>query len=110
MPDIGAVGYYSQRRILDLGGLVSPEINSIRRKVDYEDMLAKGLYLKFRPDYLVDRSPVDKRFADVVIKGNRFVPLKEGRIATLGIRKRGPFIYVLYRIEPVADRDPAEKQ
>jgi len=108
VPDIGAVGYYSQRKILDLGGLVSPEINRIRREVDYEDMLAKGLYLKFHPQYLIDRSPVEKRFAHVVIEGNRFVPLLEGRVSSLGIRKKGPFIYVLYRIESISSKKPPE--
>jgi len=103
VPDIGAVGYYSRRKILDLGGLVSPEINRIRREVDYEDMLSRGLYLKFHPQYLIDRSPVDKRFANVVIRNNRFIPLLEGKISSLGIRKKGPFIYVLYRIESISN-------
>jgi len=99
LPDIGAVGYYSERRVLDLGGLVSPEINRLRRNIDYEEILDKGLYLRFHPDYLIDRSMLPERFKDRVIEGRRFIPVLEGEISALGIRKKGPFTYVLYRIE-----------
>jgi len=101
LPDIGAVGYYSRRRVLDLGGLVSPEINRIRRTVDYEEMLERGIYLRFHPDYLIDRSRIPERFAGRIIANKRFVPVLKGEIAALGIRKKGPFTYVLYRIEDV---------
>ena len=98
-PDIGAIGYFSHRRILDLGGLVSREINTIRRRVDYETILDKGLYLRFNPDFLVDRSPKPERFADKKIGSSRFTPILEGTIKSLGIRKQTPMVYVLYRIE-----------
>lgn len=44
--DIGAIGYYSHRKILDLAGLVSPECISFRARGDF-----LGPIEKFRPDY-----------------------------------------------------------
>jgi hypothetical protein len=44
--DIGYIGYYSQRKILDLAGLVSPECIPFRAKADFV-----GPIRKFRPDY-----------------------------------------------------------
>lgn len=44
--DIGYIGYYSQRKILDLAGLVSPECIPFRVKSDFV-----GPIRKFRPDY-----------------------------------------------------------
>jgi arabinofuranosyltransferase len=44
--DIGYIGYYSQRKILDLAGLVSPECIPFRAKADFV-----GPIRKFRPNY-----------------------------------------------------------
>jgi arabinofuranosyltransferase len=100
-PDIGAIGYYSERRVLDLGGLVTPEINDMRRRIDVDRIIEEGLYLRFHPDYLVDRSEIPMRFAGRTIEGIRFTPVMEGRVENLGIRKPDPVQYVLYRLERV---------
>jgi hypothetical protein len=102
-PDIGAIGYYSHRRILDLGGLVNPEINRMRREIDVDRIIEEGLYLRFGPDYLVDRNAFPERFAGVVIKGVSFEPVMKGEVPNLGIRKPEPVIYVLYRLERVEE-------
>ncbi len=101
-PDIGAIGFTSGRRILDLGGLVTPEINAMRRTTDVELIIENGLYLGFKPDYLVDRSPTPARFAGKVIRGYSFVSLRQGELPNLGIRKPEPVVYTLYRVEPVS--------
>jgi hypothetical protein len=44
--DIGYIGYYSKRKILDLAGLVSPECIPYRAKADFV-----GPIRKFRPNY-----------------------------------------------------------
>jgi len=44
--DIGYIGYYSRRKILDLAGLVSPECIPYRAKSDF-----LGPIRKFHPDY-----------------------------------------------------------
>ncbi|RKX30066.1 MAG: hypothetical protein DRP47_00050 [Candidatus Zixiibacteriota bacterium] len=46
--DLGYVGYYCERRILDRAGLVSPEAASYNRRGDY-----MGLIIDSRPEWLV---------------------------------------------------------
>jgi hypothetical protein len=103
-PDIGAIGYYAHRRILDLGGLVSPEINRMRKSIDVDEIIERGLYLRFGPTYLVDRSETPARFAGRVIDGVLFTAVRQGAVPNLGIRKPAPVVYTLYRL----DRAPAD--
>lgn len=100
-PDIGAVGYYSERRILDLGGLITPELNTMRQIVDVDTIIEDGLYLRFEPDFLVDRHEEPARFSGRILKGVRFVPVMQGTVPNLGIRKPYPVVYTLYRLETV---------
>ncbi|HXO20814.1 MAG TPA: hypothetical protein VOA87_12930, partial [Thermoanaerobaculia bacterium] len=47
--EIGVVGYVSRLRVLDLGGLISPQVLAARAAGHLPDLLAAA-----RPDYLVD--------------------------------------------------------
>jgi len=104
-PDIGAIGYFSGRKVLDLGGLVTPEINDMRRNVDVERIIEEGLYLDLGADYLVDRDRQPRRFDGSVIRGFRFTAVMEGTVSNLGIRKPDPVTYTLYRIDPAGGRE-----
>ena len=104
--DIGYLACYSERRVLDLGGLVEPETARLREAYDYEEILARGLYFGLagypRVDYLVDRDHEANRFGGRVVNGHTFVPVYSTEVRNLGIRKPGVFHYTLYRIMPAA--------
>jgi hypothetical protein len=53
--DIGILGYYSDRRVIDLTGLINPDIVHRKSTIDY--LRAKGV------DYLLDRHPEPDQLA-----------------------------------------------
>ena len=68
--DIGAVGYQSGRRVLDLMGLVSPPVRELGRRQGFEAMVASGTWLRAEPGhppaFLVDRTDGPPRWSDRV--------------------------------------------
>jgi len=95
--DIGAFGYYADRPVLDLAGLVSPAMIPIVNQHPIEDIARDLLYAQVaRPDYLVDRAPEPERLAGTP---NRvFEPLTWCRVEGLGVRAPAPIAYTLYRV------------
>jgi hypothetical protein len=49
--DVGAVGYFSRRRIIDMFGLIDPHIGRLRGRMHYK--ADPGYVLERRPDYIV---------------------------------------------------------
>ena len=102
--DIGAIGYRSERRILDLMGLVSPEILELGREHGFEAMVASGAWLEAGdriPDYLVDRSEGAPRWEGKTVRGVRFELLDTCVIEGLGLNEPQPWTVALYRLVPV---------
>lgn len=98
--DIGVIGHGSERRILDLGGLVHPGINALRDRMDDAQILREGHFLDFeRPDYLVDRDPDGAVLDDVVIRDVRLRAVLSREVANLGLSRGRPVIYTLYAVE-----------
>ncbi len=104
--DIGYLAFFGQRRVLDLGGLVEVETGKLRAQYDYEEIVDRGLYLNVpgypRVDYFIDRDLEPDRFAGVQLAGSKFEKVYGTVVRNLGIRKPGPYYYVLYRLTPVA--------
>ena len=97
--DIGALGYASERRIMDLAGLVSPQVRSLGRDMGFEPMVASGRWLELEvPDYLFDRTPGPPRWEGRTIDGVEFVLLETCGIPTVGLREAEPWTFALYRL------------
>jgi hypothetical protein len=95
--DIGAFGYYADRRVLDLAGLVSPELLPIVNRYPIEEIAERLLFAPVaRPEYLVDRHRDPERLAGRM--GGTFEPLHSCRVEGLGVRSPEPVTYTLYRL------------
>jgi hypothetical protein len=101
--DIGALGFGSERIVLDLMGLVSPEVLDLGRQMGFADMVESGAWLKLgaegqRPGYLVDRSEGEPRWTGRTVHGVRFELLQTCLLPGVGLREKQPWTVALYRL------------
>lgn len=101
-PDIGAIGFFGERYVLDVGGLVTPAMAPILARHDLPEIMRGGLYEEVGvPDYLVDRAPRAGVLAD-----DRHELLLSSRIENLGLSRPKPQYYSLYRVLKPGDAAP----
>jgi len=98
-PDIGAFGYFSQRRILDLGGLVTPEMVPLLDRDAPEEVVSRLGFSNFsRPRFLVDRGSV----AGDLLQRSPYAPALEvmgsAPLPNLGVARPDPAVYTFYRV------------
>jgi hypothetical protein len=109
--DIGAIGYASDRRVLDLMGLVSPEILEMGRQLGFQEMVVGGSWLKTpeagsgrRPDYFVDRCEGAPRWEGKTMHGVRFELIDTCLIEGVGLREPQAWTVALYRLVSVESK------
>jgi len=104
-PDIGAIGFYGERPLLDLGGLVTPAMAPILARHDVNEVIAGALYEPVgHPDYLVDRASLPGALTGLTDASGRprYELIFSSRIENLGISRPEPRYYSLYRVRRVA--------
>jgi len=105
--DIGALGYASERRILDLAGLVSPEILELGRKMGFEAMVASGVWLTAEvPDFVYDRTQGEPRWENAEMFGVTFELEATCIVNGVGLREAEPWKYALYRLHGSGESSP----
>lgn len=103
--DIGAVGYASDRPVLDLMGLVSPEILAVGAEMGFVEMVNKGAWVSVpesttgrTADYFVDRAEGEPRWDGQTIEGVTFELLDTCILEGVGLREPQPWTVSLYRL------------
>jgi hypothetical protein len=98
--DIGAFGYYSERRVLDLFGLVTPEMAPITVREGYDAVVGRLLFEGIgRPEYLIDRAQTPGRLAEPDDPSNPYRFIRSVEIPDLGITRPATYVYSLYAID-----------
>jgi hypothetical protein len=98
--DIGAFGYYSERRVLDLYGLVTPAMAPIVVREGYDGVVERLLFDRAgRPEYLIDRYSLPARLTRRSETPSPYRFLFAREIANLGITRPGRYYYSVYSID-----------
>ncbi|MBN2171138.1 MAG: glycosyltransferase family 39 protein [Candidatus Krumholzibacteriota bacterium] len=106
-PDIGLMGMRSGLYVVDLGGLIHPDIAALWHERGYREMVESLAFLDRRgADYLVDRHPVPGVLAGPRGDGYLLIPIMAQEVSGLGLRNPEPVTYTLYRIGRSADAEP----
>jgi hypothetical protein len=99
-PDIGAIGYFSDRPVLDLGGLVTPAMVPLLEQHPAEQVVADLEFASFaRPQFLVDRADSSEELLHRSRYGACLVPIGSATIPGLGIARPGDAVYTFYRVD-----------
>ncbi len=99
-PDIGAIGYFGQRRVVDLAGLVTPQMVPFLRQGPPGDAVERLRFEAFaRPEFLVDRAPVANELLQRSPYAACLTPLGQASVPNLGIARPGKAVYSFYRVD-----------
>ena len=99
-PDIGAIGYFSGLRVVDLAGLVTPQMVPLLEREPAEDVVSRLSFAGFaRPEFIVDRAPAANDLVQRSPYAKCLTPLGHASVPNLGIARPGEAVYTFYRVE-----------
>jgi arabinofuranosyltransferase len=95
-PDVGVIGYWSERKICDLAGLITPEMKRLRTQgLSYDELMTQHLFISVcYPEYVVDRAAIPERLAD-----EQLAPIMTRKFFGVGLTKPGIQFYTLYKVK-----------
>ena len=71
--DVGLIGFYSHRYVIDVEGLVTQQMIPIRALMTQEDLIASEIYWSIkRPDYVIDISTMPDRLCTLPEVGSHY--------------------------------------
>lgn len=100
IPHVGVFGYYSHRRVLDLGGLVTPGISADLARDQYERVVLEFQFAKHaRPDYLLDVDTESRRMLRQSPYARCLTLIEERPFDYRSIQHPEPAFLTVYRID-----------
>ncbi len=100
LPDVGAFGYYSGRRVLDLSGIVTPAMAPLIAREGYDAVVRDlGYEVVGRPGYLIDRAAEENRLSRPGGEPGPYRFLFARAISNLGITRPARYVYSVYEID-----------
>ncbi len=94
VPDIGAIGYYSDRIIYDPAGLVTPKVREAFRGFGYDEGMKERKYqCVVEPEFVIDRSEQPERLASTDL-----IPVMTRVFPGLGIKNTNIIYFTLYKV------------
>ncbi|MBI3006048.1 MAG: hypothetical protein HYY49_11640 [Ignavibacteriales bacterium] len=92
--DVGILGYISEKRLYDVGGLITPEVRKSFNGLSYDEGMVRKLYESaVRPDYIVDRSSEKER-----LKSETHRPVMTVDFPGLSLSRPDTVFYTLYKL------------
>lgn len=106
--DVGIVGYYSERYVLDLEGLVSHQVIPLRVGRNLDDVIKQEQYREVRtPDYIIDKAQESDRLRQLNERRYQILaiePVPGGLVNTADEK----WYYTLYKIRSEDEPDYEE--
>ncbi|HEY2955787.1 MAG TPA: hypothetical protein VGK89_11115 [Candidatus Eisenbacteria bacterium] len=99
-PDIGAIAYFSERRVVDLSGLATPAMVPLLERGGTKDVVTRLRFAPFaRPEFVVDRAPGANDLMRLSPFADCLTPLGHDPAPLSATAGADSSVYSFYRVE-----------